>query len=85
MTAAVGVGVGGGACLGRRHHGRLDLGVLTGNGVGAAACEVGLSAVFVSAPALLDTTMIDDGGDHADHEYSDAQRQCPASPVNLGG
>ncbi len=47
MTAAVGVGVGGGACCAGGMTGVLTSGFSPGSGVGAAACVgVGLSAVL---------------------------------------
>src|SRR6476660_7294955 len=58
MTAAVGVGVGAGACWAGGITGVLTSGFSPGSGVGAAACVgVGLFAVLPSAPVLFITTI----------------------------
>src|SRR6185312_402618 len=58
MTAAVGVGVGGGACCAGGITGVFTSGFCPGSGVGPAACaDVGLSAAFFSVPVLFITTI----------------------------
>lgn len=82
-TAAVGVAVGGGAsCAGG------ITGVLT-SGFSPAAASTGcrggrrlLRVRLVRAAGVLHNHD-HDGRDHADHEYRYAQRQCPATPVDL--
>jgi len=57
MTAAVGVGVGGGACCAGGITGVLTSGFSPGSGVGAAAgVGPGLSAFLVSEPVTFMTT-----------------------------
>jgi hypothetical protein len=58
ITAAVGVGVGGGALTAGGTTGVLTSGFSPGSGVGAAACVgAGLTAFFVSAPEVFMKTM----------------------------
>ena len=85
-TAAVGVGVGGGACWAGGTTGDLTSGFSPGSGVGAAACESADSlAVGCSELRAVHHDHRDDGGDHADDEHRDADRQRPATPVDLRG
>src|ERR1700738_872366 len=63
MTAAVGVGVGGGACCAGGTTGVLTSGFSPGSGVGAAAwVGLGLSAVLLWVLVLFITTITTTGG-----------------------
>ena len=84
VTAAVGVGVGAGAFTAGGTTGDLTSGFSPGSGVGVAA-GWGRLGVLRLGPGSVHHDHDHYGGDHPDGEDRYAQRQCPASPVNLRG
>src|SRR4029077_7645355 len=84
MTAAVGVGVGGGACWAGGITGVLTSGFSPGSGVGAAGPPGGgVFGGLVLGARAVHHDHHHHRCDDADDEDRYAQRECPASQVNL--